>query len=283
MNNPAISVLMCARNAEHTIVPAIQSILWQTKSDFEFLILDDGSTDKTLKAIHEVPDTRIQIFSHPQSLGLARGLNFLLDKAKAPLIARMDADDLSYPDRFEQQCNFLAVHPDIDLLASSVLVFGKGLKPLCRFPVISEHEEMIKRREHGFFMPHPTWMGKREWFMRFRYNESFSRSQDQDLLQRSYLNSRFHCLPTPTLAYSQADMTLKRRLLGRFNLLKAVTRQQGLKALPFSVLIQTFKGFIDTCLIGFGQGDWLLSRWGQPLTADELAQFQTVCRELGLK
>lgn len=110
---PAISVLMPVYNAEHYIAEAVESILKQTFTDFEFIIINDGSTDRSLEILQRYAeqDSRIRLISR-ENRGLVKTLNEGLTLAKAPLIARMDADDVAYPNRFAVQKDFLDKNPD---------------------------------------------------------------------------------------------------------------------------------------------------------------------------
>src|ERR1051326_97584 len=111
---PPISVVMAVYNSEQTAPESIDSILQQTFSDFEFIIVDDGSTDATgeiLRGYAEL-DKRIQVYTQQRS-GLIASLNRHCRLARGRYIARMDADDISLPDRFEKQFRFLEAHPEI--------------------------------------------------------------------------------------------------------------------------------------------------------------------------
>src|SRR4029079_10086491 len=109
MTTPAISVAMSVYNGERFLGPAIESILAQTFGDFEFLILDDGSRDATTQIVldYAARDARVRPILR-ENRGLVASLNQLLDEARAPLVARMDADDIARPERFERQIAFLA-------------------------------------------------------------------------------------------------------------------------------------------------------------------------------
>jgi glycosyltransferase involved in cell wall biosynthesis len=107
-----ISVLMPVYNCELYIKEAIDSILNQTFSNFELLIIDDCSTDKTLGIIKSYSDSRIQIIEKDKNTGLSNSLNYGLQIAKGEYIARMDGDDFSFPQRFEYQIDFLENNPD---------------------------------------------------------------------------------------------------------------------------------------------------------------------------
>lgn len=114
MKKPLISVLMPAYNAEHFISEAIESILEQTFSDFELIVIDDGSKDDTLAKIQQYAnkDSRVRVISQ-ENIGFVPTLNKARLLAQGDIIARMDADDISHPDRFEMQIKYLEEHADI--------------------------------------------------------------------------------------------------------------------------------------------------------------------------
>jgi glycosyltransferase involved in cell wall biosynthesis len=124
MNNPSISVVMAAFNAEVYIAEAIDSILKQTHSDFEFIIINDGSTDRTLSVIKGFTDKRIILIDSEKNCGLAASLNKGIRVARGKYIARMDADDISSGDRFERQYVFLEANPEIDVCVTPMQLFG---------------------------------------------------------------------------------------------------------------------------------------------------------------
>ncbi|HAS7841575.1 TPA: glycosyltransferase family 2 protein, partial [Vibrio cholerae] len=129
MSSPKISVVMSVYNGEKYLGEAIDSILKQTFSDFEFIIINDGSTDKTLEIIKSYmkKDDRIVLVSR-ENKGLIVSLNEGLDLAKGQYIARMDADDISIKSRFEKQIEFLDSNPDIGVCGTWVEVFGENIK-----------------------------------------------------------------------------------------------------------------------------------------------------------
>jgi glycosyltransferase involved in cell wall biosynthesis len=111
LRNIKITVLMPAFNAEHHIAAAIESVLSQTFTQFELLIINDGSTDRTVQIIQSFNDPRIRVHSQ-ENTGIAAALNKGLQLANADIIARFDADDFCYPTRLEKQFNFLTVNTD---------------------------------------------------------------------------------------------------------------------------------------------------------------------------
>ncbi|MES2418185.1 MAG: glycosyltransferase family 2 protein [Bacteroidota bacterium] len=118
MNNPKLTVLMPAYNAQQYIAEAIKSVLTQSFNNFELLIINDGSTDKTLAIINTFDDKRIRIINQ-ENKGIAAALNTGLSAANTIYIARFDADDICYPDRLQVQYDFMVANPDYSVIGSA--------------------------------------------------------------------------------------------------------------------------------------------------------------------
>jgi glycosyltransferase involved in cell wall biosynthesis len=132
---PKVSVVMPAFNTEKYIVPAIDSILHQTFTDFEFIIINDGSTDGTADILEafRCRDARIQIH-HQENSGVATAMNFGCGVARGKYIARMDADDISLPARLARQVSHLDRHPEIGLCGTWIYNFSDSEEMLVRYP-----------------------------------------------------------------------------------------------------------------------------------------------------
>ena len=108
-----ISVVMSNYNTPiNYLKESIDSVLNQTYSNFEFIIIDDGSTDDSLKFIKSYDDPRIKLIVNEENIGLTKSLNKGLKAAQGEFIARMDSDDICYPERFEKQIEYMRKHPD---------------------------------------------------------------------------------------------------------------------------------------------------------------------------
>jgi glycosyltransferase involved in cell wall biosynthesis len=118
---PKISVLMSVYNGERFLQEAIDSILAQTYKDFELIIVDDASSDGTQQILDSYSDPRIVRFRNEKNLGIGKSLALATAIAKAHYFAKMDADDISEPDRFRIQCTFLDNHPDISAVGSTAI------------------------------------------------------------------------------------------------------------------------------------------------------------------
>jgi glycosyltransferase involved in cell wall biosynthesis len=122
-----ISVLMAVYNGETYLREAVDSILAQTYTNFEFIIVNDGSTDTTANILASYTDARIQVINSPQNLGLIDSLNKGILAAKGEYIARLDADDIAIPERLEKQVKYLSENPEIVLLGSGArIIDAKG-------------------------------------------------------------------------------------------------------------------------------------------------------------
>src|SRR4051812_12524034 len=140
-----ISVVMPVWNGESFLAEAIESILAQTCRDFEFLIIDDGSTDGTPAILREFEarDPRVRVLWQ-QHEGLVAALNAGLAAARAPLIARMDADDVSTPERFELQLAYLQAHPECVVLGTAMLVTDPDGAPIYTQPAETCHATLLR-------------------------------------------------------------------------------------------------------------------------------------------
>lgn len=178
MAKPVVTVLMPVRNGAKHLRAAISSILSQSYRDFEFLVLDDGSTDETPAILRSFRDSRLRVETNPASLGVARTLNRGLDLACGDLIARMDADDISRPRRLAEQVTYMTGHPEVAVLGTAVRFFGA----LPFVPVHGPEQPEVARAFALYDNPlfHPTVMIRKSVLDRagLRYDPSFTSSED---------------------------------------------------------------------------------------------------------
>lgn len=130
---PKLTVLMPVYNAEKHLREAVESILKQSFSDFEFLIIDDGSKDHSVEIINSFDDKRIRLMINDQNMGISKTLNKGIKLASCNVIARMDADDISLPERLEKQFDFLSDNPDYCLVSANVEKITEGGETLQKF------------------------------------------------------------------------------------------------------------------------------------------------------
>jgi len=199
-----IAVLLPVYNAENYIVPAIQSVLAQTFADFELVVIDDGSTDHTAKVLARFSDPRIRIIRQEQNAGLVTALNTGIKCTRSEFIARMDADDICRPRRFERQVAFLEAHPDVSICGTWYRTFG-ARKRAVRLPV--KPEEIRARMFFSWSMGHPTIMMRRSFLEQHAlfYDEEFRNCEDFDFLARAAELTRLATLPEFLLDYRVHD------------------------------------------------------------------------------
>ncbi len=220
---PLVTVAMPVYNAGKDLRLAVRSLLRQTFTNWELLIIDDGSTDNALADIAELSDSRIKIRRDGDNKGLAARLNEAIDLARGKYLARMDQDDVAYPERFARQLAALSKDSDLDVVAVRAITIDENNVATGLFPFAPSHAQICARPWQGFYFPHPTWLGKIEWFRRYRYTLPGPYfSEDQELLLRSYRDSKFATLDEILFAY---------RVRGKVDQLKlAKTRRAVLDA-----------------------------------------------------
>lgn len=229
---------MSAYNASGTIDLALRSILAQTYQNWELIVVDDGSTDRTAESVSCIQDSRVRFIQEPSgNRGLAARLNQCVRLARGQYVARMDADDVAYPQRLERQVQFLEEHRDIDLLGTGAVIFkGEGEIIGC-YPTANSHETICRRPWWGFPLAHPTWMGKRTWFLSHPYSDEDTRCEDQALLLRSFSHSRFAALEEILLGYRVAEIAAARLGRGRLNYCRRlVERVRDLSSLRWAMM-----------------------------------------------
>jgi glycosyltransferase involved in cell wall biosynthesis len=278
MREPVVTIAMPFFNSCPTLAMAIRSLLNQSYGDFELLLCDDGSDDEGLEIARSFRDPRVICWRDGRRRRLAARLNECIDRARGRFLARMDADDLAYPERLGRQSAFLERNPDVDLCGGGALVFGKGGQPLWRFSPAQEHAEITHSPLKGFPLWHPAWMGRTEWFRRWRYDESALLAQDQELLLRSYRESRFANLEEVLIGYRQERVSIKKLFRYKMLWMRYVCMQPG--GGPDSweklqlVLIQAAK-FAANCVAVLGGPERRFGRQGaQAPSGAELAEWR---------
>lgn len=278
--SPLVTIAMPVFNCEKTISSAILSILNQTYRNWELLIIDDGSKDQTLEIAKNFQDSRIRIIIDGYHRNLPARLNQAIAMSQGKYFARMDGDDISYPERIQNQVEYLAQHPEVDLLGTQVIIFNQNIHVLGSLSVKETHTQICSRPWSGFPMTHPTWMGKIEYFREYQYDINAIRMEDQDLLLRSYKTSKFACLPKILLAYRVESLCLKKILTGRYNFSLSLIYRAFIDQdyyLLWGVIEQAAKSLVDIFAITTGLKFKILKhRIGDPLNLEDLAYWEKV-------
>lgn len=180
-------------NAEFFLADAIRSVFAQTHQDWELILIDDGSTDRSLEIASSVNDSRVRVYSDGKNRKLASRLNEIVKLARYDLIARMDADDLMSSDRLEKQIKILMDNPEIDLVSAGLYSISDNLE----LKGVRWHssnyisfDEILHRRGCG--VVHAAILGRKEWFERNPYNTELKVAQDYELWVRTSFNNDFN-------------------------------------------------------------------------------------------
>lgn len=199
---PKVSVVMPAYNAEKYIGEAIESILNQTFRDFEFIIINDGSVDRTKEIIQEYDDPRIVLLENDKNSGIVVTLNKGVDAATGEYIARMDADDIALSNRIEQQVMFLNTHRNIGVVGSALQIFGEEIDTQNRF--FSRSKEKLKAELlFNSCLAHPTVMFRRSLIQKSNecYDLQFAGIEDFALWWRFAQVTDIGCINEVLLRY----------------------------------------------------------------------------------
>ena len=199
LTNPLISVVMPVYNALPFLDDSISSILGQTLGDFEFVILDDASTDNSIERLRNwaARDKRIQIHESKKRLGLSGSSNAVVAHARASIVARMDADDIAHPDRLRRQWEIIQNSPDVAVvgtLCNGIDATGREVRPRDRWRLL--------RRSGYIPFPHGSAMFRREVFDKVGgYEETAIAGEDQHLFSRIAEHGRIVTLPDVLYSY----------------------------------------------------------------------------------
>ena len=284
MAEPPVTIGMPVYNAARTLEVALRSIFRQTLGNWELVVVDDGSTDGTADVLARAADPRLRVVRDGRNLGLSARLNEIVAGARSEYFARMDADDVAYPRRLAAQVAFLAAHPEIDLAGCGALVFGEDGAPLGRFPLRATHAEICADPWSGFYLAHPGWMGRTAWFRRNPYRAGYRKTQDQDLLLRTFDASRFACLPEILLGYRMEAVSLAKRLRGRGYFSRSILREAARRGMYDAalrgVVLQLAKAGVDCVAAALPGARLAAARRLPPLTDAERAEWQALWRTL---
>jgi glycosyltransferase involved in cell wall biosynthesis len=232
-DSPSVSVVMSVHNGETYLRPAIESILQQTFSDFEFIIVDDGSTDSSAAILKEFSavDVRIRLLAR-QNEGLTKALNHGLRQSRGEFIARFDADDISLPERFARQVDALCSDKSLVLLGSEVELISKdGLRLGIRGHA-QDHEEIRHRLlwGNGGALTHPAVMIRKSALETIcGYDERFTVAQDLDLFLRLSEIGRVSNLPDVLLLWRRHDCSINNTRYDLWMTMKRLAMENTIK------------------------------------------------------
>lgn len=256
-------------NSEEYLDFAIRSVLNQTYTHWELFLLDDGSDDNSLSIAKKYEyDSRVTVISDGQNKGLPYRLNELTLLASGKYYARMDADDIMFPERIETQLIFLEDNSDVDVVGSSAVSINYR-NNICAYRAINKildrkKESILK----GYCFIHPTIMGKMSWFKNNEYREEIKKAQDIDLWLRTISHSNFININKPLLFYREGNIpTVKKYVETLLCMKEIIARNKDIDFLFRVVYLITIhlKAIVYLLLSIFGLTDFLIRKRGKVL------------------
>lgn len=205
---PLVSVVMCTYNAERFIAEAISSILSQSYLNFEFIIWDDGSTDSTRSIVESFNNDRIRYFYH-ENTGLGMALRLACAQVKGKYIARMDSDDISFPERLDKEVRFLETHKDYVLVSSAVYEIDEDGNEIRRtFPCSDDNVLKGILKESVSMIVHPMVMMRTDAYENAGGYLPIRKSQDVLFWSRLAKQGKFYNLALPLGKYRIVSSSL---------------------------------------------------------------------------
>ena len=247
-----ISVVMPAYNASQFIAEAIESILNQTFKEFELIIIDDGSTDNTVAIVehYQESDKRIKLIKN-QHGGICKALSSGIEVSSYPWIARMDADDISLPQRFAKQLEAANANPRVVVwgtYANHINSKGKVLSFVQQGCLTEEEFQKNRQEGHIPFVIHPTAFIRKDILVKIRgYNSKFFPAEDMDLFDRMANYGPILAIPEPLLLYrihsSSVSMSnfFFQKLLARYVVARHRTKLAGQEKLKLEKFIEEYQ------------------------------------------
>ncbi len=272
---PLVSVGIPFRNEERHLAAAVRSVLAQTWTNLEVLLVDDGSTDGSLAIARSLRDPRVTVTSDGLRRHLPASLNETAKRASGELVARMDGDDLAHPDRIRRQVAALAsAGPACDAAGTWAALVDENDE---LFAVIeaSLPASPLSALERGIF-PHATLLARRDWLLSHPYDERLTRAEDRDLWCRTVATSRFVIVPEPLYVVRAEPRHptflpdyLESQRQNRILFARYGPRTMGVARTYRARAASLAKAGIMSVAVRLGVAERLVRRRGRPPTASE--------------
>jgi len=278
MDTPLVSITSAFHNEEVHLLYMIKSVFAQTFTDWELILIDDGSTDNSLQIAQSIDDPRVRVYTNGQNLGRSASLNKLNSLARGKYIARFDADDMCSPTKIQKQVAFLESHPQVDIVGTGICYLNKNDLPVGHSFVLPSHDQICGQPTRFLGIVHGSILGKREWFQKNHYDESLSMSVDYDLFFCTYKSSTFANISQP-LYYYRLDQSfnLKKQFKARYSNAKFLFDRQKKEGRLFKAcsdwLLQYAKYTATALMFAAGVRTRLMARRYDDIPDDDLRAY----------
>jgi glycosyltransferase involved in cell wall biosynthesis len=234
MTHPAsqkITVGIPFFNAERTLADAVRSVFAQTEHNWVLLLVDDGSTDGSLRIARGIRDPRVKVVSDGERRGLVTRLNDIAARADTPLLARMDSDDLMHPERLARQAAALAAAPEVDVVGSAAFVIDGNRRVIGDWTTAPVPRTVAEVLERGLLFIHPSVMYRTAFAKALRYEREYEYAEDLAFWCRAVETASCSLVDEPLLFYRVGIPVALGRYRANKRTVRAVLRRFG-GALP---------------------------------------------------
>lgn len=282
-DTPLVSIVIPFYNNETTLVDAVKSVYAQTYKNWELILLDDGSKDKSLEIAKSFNDPKIKIVSDGVNKGLVYRLNQSPLLVQGDYIARMDADDLMHPQRIEKQMTLFLNDANLDLVDTGAYSINEEGEPAgIRGIVPIQYDE--KFIINNAMLLHASIIGKKEWFLNNQYNEIYVRAEDRELWLRTYKYSKFARVTEPLYIVREGKVNI-RNYVQSVKTVRKILKVYGPKIFSKKELKkELFKTYLKVTIIKvagfFNVQDYITGRRNNSLTEEERNDLITIMSQI---
>ena len=285
MNNVGmISIGIPFLNARRTLADAVRSVFAQSYSDWELILIDDGSSDGSTDIVRQIDDPRVRVVSDGVNRGLSKRLNDIATLAQGKYLARMDADDLMHPERIARQCAFLKENPLIDVIDTATYTVDDDLTPLGirgERPLDCRPEAILR---NGLLI-HPTMMARTDWFRKNPYDGDYVRAEDRELWSRTCASTKFARLCEPLFFYREGLSGNLRNYVSTGATIRKILRHYGpplIGACRTSLLVGQFslRTILYRAATALGMQGRIIRRRNRTLSVKEQESARAILAEI---
>jgi glycosyltransferase involved in cell wall biosynthesis len=285
MPSPTLTIGLPVYNAAPFLRDCLRSVFAQSWSDWELVVVDDGSTDESLAILESIDDPRVRLVGRGLHQGLGTSLNLITTNARGRYVARMDADDMMHPSRLERQLRVLLERPDLDGVGCGMVVLDRHLEPIGTKLNPGEHAAICADPLGGIRLAHATFLGRAEWFRSHPYNENNYGCEDWELWFSTFTESRFANLLEPLYFHRELDSFtvskyLRRQLRASFFSWRHGRDQFGMSRTAWECGKRFARGFLYASAGMLGTAELLVRRRYVPLDAASAEQLGSTIRQI---
>jgi len=277
---PLVTIGIPFLNPGVLLKEAIQSVFCQTLTDWELILVNDGSNDESVAIAQTVRDPRVRLINDGKTLGLVARLNQLGTLARGEYMARMDADDIMHPFRLEKQIRFLQLNRDISVVDTGAFVINQAREPIGIKGSQDKRPSMYEALKWGVIL-HPTVIARTSWYMQHPYDPAYPRAEDRELFVRVLDSVKIAHLPEPLLFYLFVGNVRLQAFFQSYSSERKVLLRYGPKLIGYSNTIKLwFRSHIKSAalplLCSFNRQDFVTRLAYKPIDAEQAQKAREV-------